>query len=151
MPMLVSLLLALCVAVWPAQAADKKPPAAATAETIELSNLPFPVVREGRLENYIFTTVSVELGQGADSEALRKKAHIVRDSFLRVSHERSLALADDPYSLDPAAAIAALGPVAVSGFGAKAVKELKIVAWTSLRTRTDAGRSQSTAAAVARN
>lgn len=151
MPMLVSFLLALCVAVWPAQAADKKPPAAAAAETIEFSNLPLPVIRDGRLENYLFTTIGVELSPGADADALRRRAHIVRDAFLRTAHERTVAIADDPFSLDPAAAVAVLGPVAVSGFGAKAVKELKIVNWTSLRTRTGTGRSQSTAAAVARN
>lgn len=151
MRILLSLLLALWLGFAPAQAAEKEAAADDQQQAIEFANLALPVVRDGRLENYLFATVSVELTEAADWRALRKRAHVLRDSFLRVGHERSLEVSGDVFSLDQAATIAALTPAAQAGFGAKSVKSLKIINWSSLRTRTAPGRSQSAVAGVASN
>jgi hypothetical protein len=153
MRVLLSVLLLFWLAVTPALSADKDTKAKpdASEQSIEVVNLPLPVVQEGRLENYLFATVSVELADGSDWRALRQRAHVLRDSFLRAGHERSFNLNGDVFSLDPAALAAALTPIAQASFGAKSVKSLKIVTWSSLRARTAPGRSQSAFAGVAPN
>jgi hypothetical protein len=138
------LVLALALAVFgltAAQAAEAEKPSA--AETIEVSNLAIPIVRNGRLENYLFATVGVELADGADWRKLRERAHIVRDSFIRAVHRADLAKPDDIFALNEAALNTLLTPEANAVLGAKSIKSLKIVQWTSLRARTLPRQSQS--------
>jgi hypothetical protein len=151
MRMLCCVLLLFWFTVSPAGSAEKDAKADQSEQAIEVVNLPLPVVQDGRLENYLFATISIELTDSADWRALRKRAHVLRDSLLRAAHERSFHLAGDVFSLDQSATIAAMTPVARASFGAKSVKSLKIVTWSSLRGRTAPGRSQSAVAGVAPN
>lgn len=120
---LLAALVVLALAAGPAAASGaaegKKP-----ATTVLMSPVALPVIIDGKLANYIYITLRLNLSPKADSAKLREKEPFFRDAFLRAAYRTPLHKADDPNSLDPvklrvtimreSAAIA--GPGQVIGF-----------------------------------
>jgi hypothetical protein len=130
---LLAALLAAPFAFSAAPGKDDKKAAEVDVRTIEQANVITPVVRNGRLVNYLFVTVKVELAQGGDVFKLKERAHFLRDSLIRASHRSALADPADPSKLNAAAAQAAFHAAAVEALGPKAVKAVTIVSVDSLR------------------
>jgi hypothetical protein len=79
----------------PAQAADAQPSA------IQLGAVALPVVVDGRLINYVFVTVRLELSPSADGSAVRNKEPFFRDALVRAAHRPPFfTLANDYTRLD---------------------------------------------------
>ena len=117
--------------------AAANPPAAKTASaegaeagsgrTMDAPYLAVPVVRDGRLVNYLFVSVRFEIAQGVDLWRTREQAHFLRDALVRACHANQLASADDPNALDQARAIEVFRATAVQVLGERVVGRVSII------------------------
>ena len=117
-----------------AQASDEPKESSADRQMVA-PNIVTPVVRDGKLVNYLFVTVEVDFTDKANALKLRDRAHFLRDALLRASHRTPLAdpKADD--KLNTPAAITVFRTAATSVLGAENIKTVSIVAVDSLRRR----------------
>lgn len=120
-------------AAWAAGAGGESKDAKPDADRfIEAEHIITPVVRNGRLANYLFVTVRVDLPAQGDVWKLRSRSHFLRDALLRAAHRASLSDAKDERKLDQAAALAAFRAAAIETLGANGVKSVSITAVQSL-------------------
>jgi hypothetical protein len=91
-------LMVFALAAGPAAASDelKKP-----SSSVLMSPVALPVIVDGKLANYIYITLRLNLAPKADSGKLREKEPFFRDALLRAAYRSPLHKADDPNSLDP--------------------------------------------------
>lgn len=115
-----------------AQPAAKEEKAGA-GQFIYVQNLVTPVVRDGRLVNYLFINCRIQMAPGVDVWRAREKGHFLRDALIRAVHRRSLASPDRVDQLDQAAAQALITSVARQVLGAQSVASVQIVGVSSLR------------------
>ena len=127
--------------------AAANPPAAKTAgsnneaegsgRSMDAPYLAVPVVREGRLVNYLFVSVRFEIAPGVDLWRTRERAHFLRDALVRACHANQLATAADNNVLDEARAIALFRQTAAQVLGANTVGRVSIVSsYSSLGSGT---------------
>ena len=89
---------------------------------VDLAPVPLPVVVNGRLVNYVFVYMRVNLVANADTPHWRDKEPYFRDALVRMGHRTPFALRTDYTRLDEArlkatffqAASAIAGPGAVA-------------------------------------
>jgi hypothetical protein len=98
-------------------------------------NVVTPVVRNGKLVNYLFVSVDVEFKDGADAMKLRDRAHFLRDSLLRASHRTALADPNDDSKLNFQVANPVFWQAALDALGAQNVKRVSITGVDSLKRR----------------
>ena len=80
-------LLALAPALLATAAQASAPPKKeAAGQYVDLSPIALPVVVEGRLVNYIFVSLRLNLAPSADSVKLRAKEPWFRDAMVRAGH-----------------------------------------------------------------
>jgi hypothetical protein len=101
--------------------------AASSGRTMDAPYLAVPVVREGRLTNYLFVSVRFEIAPSVDLWRTREQAQFLRDALVRVAHANQLALATDPNRLDEPRAIQVFRAAAVQVLGERAVGRVSIV------------------------
>ena len=116
-----------------AAAAEKAAVEGESARAMDVLNLVTPVVRDGRLVNYLFINARIQLAPGVDVWRTREKGHFLRDALLKAVHRRSIAAADRDDQLDPVAAQTLIGAVARQTLGANAVRSVEILSVSSLR------------------
>ena len=105
-----------------AGAARAEPPKAG-GQFVDLAPVAMPVVVKGRLINYVFVYVRINLTQGADTPHWRDKEPYFRDALVRLGHRTPFTLATDYTRIDEArlkaaiyqAALAITGPDVVTG------------------------------------
>jgi len=78
---LVTVVFLACFAM-PAVAAEPPPPKV-DDQSVKLSPLALPIVVDGRVINYVFVTVKVDLAPSANAIALRDKEPVFRDALVR--------------------------------------------------------------------
>jgi hypothetical protein len=89
---------ALTVLVRPALAAEKgKEP---TGQWVDLSSVALPIVTEGKVRNYVFISVRVDLAVQADAQTWRDKEPYFRDALMRLGYRTPFTLAGDLQHLD---------------------------------------------------
>src|SRR3569623_1276651 len=84
----------------PAAASEGK--AKAAAPTVLMSPVALPVIVDGRLANYIYVTLRLNLGPKVDPATMREKEPFFRDALVRAAHRTALWRAGDPNVLDEA-------------------------------------------------
>jgi hypothetical protein len=104
-----------------------------SARAMDVMNLEAPVVRDGRLVNYLFINARIQLAPGVDVFRTREKGHFLRDALLKAVHRRSVAVADRDDTLDRAAAIALITATARQTLGDNAIRSVEILSVSSLR------------------
>ncbi|HWE46241.1 MAG TPA: hypothetical protein VG407_09455 [Caulobacteraceae bacterium] len=75
---------------------------------VDLQPVAIPVVADGKLRNYVFVSVRLNLSARADPTALRAKAPYFRDALVRTSHRTPFAIPGDWTRIDEAALKASL-------------------------------------------
>jgi hypothetical protein len=125
--LIVAALIALCAA--PSQAAPPAPAAhgeateakdSEVARSIDLGGLVFPMFDDdGKLHNYLFVNARMVVAPGKDQWKYREKAHIIRDSIIRIAHRTSFDLNGDFTRLDEALAAKECLKVANESIGEK--------------------------------
>jgi hypothetical protein len=95
------LALALVLLAGPAAAAGDK---AAPKPPPFVDVYPFaaPIVRDGRLVNYVYVTLRLHGAQGGDVTALKRLEPQLRDAVVRAAHRRGFGDAADPTRVDSA-------------------------------------------------
>jgi hypothetical protein len=68
--------------------------------TVQLGAVALPVVVNGRLINYVFVTVKLDLSPTADGAVVRSKEPFFRDALVRAGHRTPFTLASDYTRLD---------------------------------------------------
>ena len=111
----------LALSAMPALAAEAPPKV--VDQTVKLSPMGLPIIVDGRVVNYIFATVVVDLTPSADVTAIRAKEPEFRDALVREAHRTPFVIPGDYNHLDQAKlkaalyrdAVAIAGPHTVSG------------------------------------
>ena len=116
------LIVALLLGASPAMAAGapKKDAKAPAGQYVDLSPVGLPVMGEGRLVNYAFVYVRLNLSPSADMVKLRAKEPMFRDALVRLGHRTPLNKPDDYMRIDEARLKSGLmrEVVAIAGPGA---------------------------------
>lgn len=116
------------------------PQEAESARTMDAPYIAVPVVRDGRLVNYLFVSVRVDIANGVDLWRTRERAHFLRDALVRAAHATPLADPQHDDRLNQAAAIAAFRTAAAQALGPRAVRNIQILTVQSSRPSRTAAR-----------
>jgi hypothetical protein len=107
---------------------------------MEAAYIAVPVVREGRLVNYLFVTLRIDIANGVDLWRTRERAHFLRDSLVRAAHRTDLVDPARDDQLNRPAALAVFRAAAQEALGARAVRAITIADVRSSRPTRSAGR-----------
>jgi hypothetical protein len=99
-----------------------------SSRSMDAPYLAVPVVRDGRLVNYLFVSIRIEIAAGVDLWRTRERAHFLRDALVRASHGNDLADPEDNNSLNEARALEVYRAAAVQALGEQAVGRIAVVA-----------------------
>jgi hypothetical protein len=94
---------------------------------VDLAPVPLPVVVNGRLVNYVFVYMRINLVAGADTPHWRDKEPYFRDALVRVGHRMPFTWPADYTRLDEARLKAALYQAAVAVTGPGVVASVEIL------------------------
>lgn len=94
---------------------------------VDLATVPLPVVVNGRLVNYVFVYVRINLVAGADTPHWRDKEPYFRDALVRIGHRTPFTWPTDYTRLDEARLKAALYQAAVGVTGPGVVASVEIL------------------------
>ena len=99
---------------------------------VELQPVGLPIVAGGRLVNYVFVYVRINLTSSASASRLREKEPFFRDAMVRAAHRTPFTLASDLGKIDEARLIASVtrDAIAIAGPG-----QIKSVILTSQAPR----------------
>jgi flagellar basal body-associated protein FliL len=67
---------------------------------VDLQPLALPIVSNGKLVNYVFVNVRINLTNSANAARLREKEPYFRDALVRASHRTPFTKADDLNQID---------------------------------------------------
>ena len=94
---------------------------------VDLAPVPLPVVASGRLVNYVFVYMRINLVAGADTPRWRDKEPYFRDALVRLGHRTPFTWPADYTRLDEARLKAALYQAAVGVTGPGVVASVEIL------------------------
>jgi hypothetical protein len=102
-------------------------------QNVKLSPVALPIVVDGRVVNYIFVTVQVDLAPFANASALQAKEPEFRDALVRDAHRTPFVLASDFNHIDEAKLKAALMRDSGAIAGPGNVKGVEVLSQTAQR------------------
>lgn len=97
---------------------------------VDISPVGLPVVLDGRLVNYVFAQVRLNVRPGVDSGALRAKEPYFRDALIRAAHRTPFVLQDNPDRLDEAALKRVMAAEAARIAGPRAIVSVQVLRQT---------------------
>jgi len=122
-----------------AAAASSDAPAAPAS--LSIAGLGLPVIDGGRLRNYVFVALRLELGAGKTMEQIKPKEAFFRDTLVRAAHRTPFTVPGDWTRLDERALSAALVSASAAISGRGSVRRVEVVSQTP-RRRTGMQRPQ---------
>jgi hypothetical protein len=133
-----SLLLALAILLSASSAVAAEKKKEEVGQNVSISPVSLPIVVDGKLVNYVFVTVRLELAANANASKLREKEPYFRDALVRAGHRTPFTLLTDLTKIDEAKLKAAMMREAVAIAGPGAVRSVTLVhqAPKSLRVPT---------------
>jgi len=137
---LVFLALAALVSTSPALAADPAPKAkGADAQNVNITPVALPIIYSGRIVNYVFVNVRVDLAANANAPKLREKEPFFRDALVRAGHRTPFTLANDATKIDEAKLKQVMMREATAIAGAGQVRGITLVSQTPKTWRATPG------------
>lgn len=125
----------LAAAALPAGAAEKKEEGKpSVGQYVDISPVAIPIVWNGRLINYAFTYVRVNLAPNADAIGTRTKEPYFRDALVRLAHRTPFTRLDDFTKIDEAKLTAALTPAVIAIAGPRVVANVVVSSQAPKRT-----------------
>jgi hypothetical protein len=102
-----------------ALAAEKKAAKGDVGQYVDLQPVGLPIVSKGRLVNYVFVYVRINLTSGANAARLREKEPFFRDALVRAGHRTPFTVPTDLGAVDVPKLTAALSreAAAIAGPG----------------------------------
>lgn len=114
-----------------AAAASSDAPAAPAF--LSIAGLGLPVIDGGRLRNYVFVALRLELGAGKTMEQIKPKEAFFRDALVRAAHRTPFTVPGDWTRLDERALSAALVSASAAISGRGSVRRVEVVSQTPRR------------------
>lgn len=131
---------ALCLAASPALASDAAPKKGDdSGQFVSISPVGLPVVLDGKVINYIFVTVRVELSPSANAAKLREREPYFRDALVRAGNRTPFTKTSNYTQIDEAKLKAALMRDAPAIAGAGAVRGVTVVSQAPKSLRVPRG------------
>lgn len=112
-----------------AHAAEKEKPKA-VGQYVDLQPVAMPIVIDGRLVNYVFVYVRVNLKSGVDVIKIRDKEPFFRDALVRDAHRTPFIVPTDWQKVDEAKLVAAMTRDAAAITGPGVVDSVSLVSQT---------------------
>src|SRR5690606_28425915 len=72
------------------------------SQFVDLGAVAMPIIVDGRLVNYVFCSIRINLTATADAQRLRLKEPFFRDALIRAAHETPFVSTQDYLSVDEA-------------------------------------------------
>lgn len=119
--------LILALASAPALASEPKSKTEESGQYVAVSPVGLPVVVGGKVINYVFVTVRIDLSPSANAAKLREREPYFRDALVRAGNRTPFTLASDYTKIDEARLIAAMTRDAAAIAGPGAVRGVKVV------------------------
>ena len=101
--------------------------AKSAGQYVDLSPVPLPIVANGRLVNYVFVYMRINLAPAADTPRWRDKEPYFRDALVRLAHRAPFTVPADYSRIDQARLKAALFQAAVAITGPGVVTSVDIL------------------------
>jgi hypothetical protein len=133
---LAPLALGLLIAVAPVEPvlAAAPPPA---PQTMALEAVALPVIVDGRLINYVFCSIRLELYPNADGAKVRAKEEYFRDDLVRMGHRTPFTRKDDYTKIDDARVRAEIMRIAPGLVGPGVIRSAAVIRQTSQKLMTE--------------
>jgi hypothetical protein len=141
-PAVVALILAVLGSVLAAPAAYSAEEASKSAPTIALESVALPIIVDGRLINYVFCSIQLDLNPYVDGSLVRAKEQFFRDDLVRAGHRAPFTRRDDYTKVDEAKVRAEILRFAPSVVGPGVVRSAVITKQVSLKLMTLPGVQQ---------
>ena len=125
--------LALSVTNTPVAAADKVEEKGDVGQYVDLQPVGLPVVSNGRLVNYVFVYVRVNLTSAANVSRLREKEPFFRDALVRAGHRTPFNSPSDLGKIDTPRLIATLSRDAAIITGPGQIRSVVVTSQASRR------------------
>jgi hypothetical protein len=129
------LALGLLIAVAPVEpvfAADQP----SAPQTIALEAIALPVIVDGRLINYVFCSIRLDLYPNADGAKVRAKEEYIRDDLVRMGHRSPFTLKNDYTKVDEAKVRVEILRIAPGLVGSGVIRTATITKQTSQKLMT---------------
>jgi hypothetical protein len=94
---------------------------------VAVSPVALPVVVNGKVVNYVFVSVRIDLAPMVDASKMREREPYFRDALVRAAHRTPFTMASDYTKIDEPRLKAALYRDAVAIAGASAIKGVAVV------------------------
>jgi hypothetical protein len=117
-----------------APAAAEEGPAAASKQVgqyVDLQPVALPIIVDGRLANYVFISVRLNLASGADTSRWRAKEPFLRDALVRAAHDTPFTVPNDLQKIDVAKLTAMLMRASVAICGPNVVRSVVVTSQIS--------------------
>jgi hypothetical protein len=121
---LIALCLFLATPVLAAEGKDKKDPA---GQYIDISTVALPVIWKGKLINYVFVGLRLNVNRGFDALVMRDKEPYFRDALVRAAHRTPFTDPKNFTRLDEAAIKRFIAAEAVRIVGPRAIASVEIL------------------------
>ncbi|HBI18404.1 MULTISPECIES: hypothetical protein [unclassified Brevundimonas] len=115
----------------PRPAASSDAPAAPAS--LSIAGLGLPVIDGGRLRNYVFVALRLELGAGKTMEQIKPKEAFFRDALVRAAHRTPFTVPGDWTRLDERALSAALVSASAAISGRGSIRRVQVLSQTPRR------------------
>lgn len=107
--------------------------AATAGQNVDLAPVAIPIVAGGRVVNYVFLNIRINLTPLANIGALRSHEPYFRDALIRAAHRTPFSRADDYNTVDQPRLKAFLMQQIVAFSGPRAVQSIVVVSETPRR------------------
>ena len=116
-----------------ASAAGAEEHAATAGQNVDLAPVAIPIVADGRVVNYVFLNIRINLTPTANITALRAHEPYFRDALIRAAHRTPFSRTDDFNTVDQPRLKAFLLQQIVAFGGPRAVQSIVVVTETPRR------------------
>lgn len=93
---------------------------------VDLQPMALPIVMDGRLVNYIFVTVRLNLTANADTARWRAKEPFFRDALVRAGHQSPFTIPNEPDKIDAPRVSATLMRAATAITGPNVIRSVVV-------------------------
>ena len=107
--------------------------ASAAPASLSIAGLGLPVIDGGRLRNYVFVALRLELGAGKTMEQIKPKEAFFRDALVRAAHRTPFTVPGDWTRLDERALSAALVSASAAISGRGSIRRVQVLSQTPRR------------------
>ena len=109
---------------------DKNASTKDVGQYVEMQPMAIPIIIEGKLVNYVFVYVRLNLTTSADVAKLRQKEPFFRDALVRAAHRTPFVLASDYQKVDEPRLVAAVMRDATALVGPGQIKVVLVTSQT---------------------